>query len=175
MDILLSEKLKLHMRVARGWLLRKIKKQHGLTIDDIIFDLEHTSDKAVKKIWEIAKKNAEECIMPHQRNETKLWAAILLWILVKDTAYRDIFYAIAKEILDAKDDIYDNIAKLAKVPEHWYANAHKKSQDRTGEKQRSGELLDQGRSYDETIAVSSKQKPRLSKNAQDVEPLNIYK
>lgn len=176
MDVIIADKLKLHMRIARGWLLRKIKKEFGVTLDDIVFDLENTGDPSVKEIWAILKKNANECIMGHQRNETKLWGAIMLWILSKDTAYRDLFFTTARDMLDVKDKIYDNIQSLAKDPEHWYPNAHQKSVIRRREGQESGELLEGGRPYDETVLVPSIQKPRIMKGhkGRDVEPVKIY-
>jgi len=172
MDIELSKKLKIHLRLARGWLLKKMKKEFGVTIDDIIYDIEHSGNPSVIQIWKTVKKNAEECVMKHQQRETKLWAAIFLWILSKDTAYRDLYFAIAKELLEAKDAIYPEIKKLAKDPEHWYANAHKKSMDRRKKGQQEGTLLDRGRPYDETMAVPFIQNKRL-KGGEKVEPVNI--
>ena len=165
------------MRVARGWLLKKIKKEHGMTIDDIIYDLEFTGDASIKVLWGIVKSNANEIIMTHQRNEIKLWSAVFLWIISKDTAYRDMFFSIAKQILDAKDEIYDDTCKLAKDPEHWYPNAHQKAIIRRNKGQKDGTLLERGRPYDETILVPAVQKPRIIKprKGRDVEKVIVYK
>jgi len=175
MDIVIADKIKLEMRIARGYLLRKIKKEYNTTLDDIIYDLECSGNPVVTQIWNTVKKNADECIMDWQRKEVKIWSAIFLWILSKDTAYRDLFFVIGKELLDAKDKIYPELLKLAKDPEHWYPNAHQKSMDRRTEMKQKGELIEGGIPYDESIAVPSRQKKRILNVGRDVEPVILYK
>lgn len=170
MNITPADKEKKLIRLALWWFKRKYKKgEHSKSIKD---DMEHCGNPVIRKVRKLIK---EECIdniseyEKHQREAIEEVGTFLLWILYKDTAYRQPAMWLLEKLYEKEDEIRPHIKKYLTKPENWYVNEWSKSKQITKEKRENGELADGHFSDAETYFVPELQQERFKKINKEIE------
>ena len=148
------------IRLAAWWLKRKYNK-NGKT-DAIHDDMINCGNPVIRKLYKLI--DASDFIKEkYQKNTMKELSELLLWIIYKDTAYRDPFFYVLKQALDMKEDIYDDVCKYYKDPADWYVNIWNDAKAKTQELKDKGEIADVPHSMSgaETYFVPRIQEDRL--------------
>lgn len=162
MDILAAEKPKKLIRLA-VWLLRKKLGDagHGYAIHH---DMIHSANPVMKYLTEKINKASENITdEEYQRNTVRELSELALWIVSKDTGYRDIFFWLLNDILEDADGLKEALKEYVKPPEKWYVNVWSKTKANTKKLRKDGKISKYAMSHDEEIFTPSIQKKRLEK------------
>ena len=159
MDIYQSHIHKKTIRAAT-WLLRK-KLGKTAEVDAIHSDLTCCGNAAVQLIVGLLNDASNEMKAPYQKKTVKQLGELLVWIVYKDTAYRDPLFWMLYQI--GNKQIQDAVRPYVKEPEDWYVNLWEKSKEHTKELRERGEIRAHGMSPDEEIFTPALQRKKLSK------------
>ena len=154
MDIAPADRSKKIIRFAL-WYARK-KLAEGKTKDEISYDMQHCGNPIIRRIYNKINEGLDEIKEEPQRNRTKEVAEFFLWILNKDTAYRQPFFYILNEMLKDKE-MFKGIEKYVTEPDKWYVNQWHESKEVTKKKREDGKITDRELSPAELIYVPNEQ------------------
>jgi hypothetical protein len=158
-QILGAEKEKKTVRLA-VWLLHK---KLGKSTEDIANDLKNCGNPVFREMFEVLRETCENIERPFQRKTAYEIGVIFLWIMYRDTAYKDpAYYGIMKILLRAPE-LLTMLKPLVKPPKHWYVNVWHQSKKNTETLKEEGKIPEYAKSPDEDIFVPSKQYRKLKK------------
>lgn len=161
MDIMGAEKQKKYIKLAL-YLLRK--KLNGCsTSGDIYQDMDCCSNPAVRIIRDIIKEEASKFDTKYHSKVMEDCGLLGLWIMYKDTAYRDSFFNLIRAILDHKEELEKVIEPYLKDKEDYYVNTWIRSRKKTAELRKKGVIPEYAKSHEETIFTPTAQQKRLKK------------
>lgn len=161
MQITKADKEKRLLRLAMWWFKKKYNNKGNS--EDIRDDIEHCGNPIIRVIHEEMMKglDAIDSDAKHQKDIPKDVGDFLLWILYRDTAYRQPAFYILKNILDRKEEILEYMNKYYDEPENWYANRWRESKRITQEQVENGELPEGSMSESETYFTPEIQAQRF--------------
>jgi len=108
---------------------------------------------------------ASDKIKPYwQRRMTRQYGQLIIWIVAKDTAYRDVFFWMLSEILKRADKLLVIIEPFVKPPEEWIPNIWHDSKERTSKLRKEGKLPTNMHSFEESMYIKSTQNKRHERN-----------
>lgn len=148
---------KWYFRIAMNWFIKKYSggKNSRLIHEEmmncgnpIIHYFLNLKDDVVSNISEREK---------WQRSNIDNIAEFFLWILYKDTAYRQIFFWSLKKLMDDKKILLPDINKYYNKPEEWFVNIYSEAKNLTDNKRNTGEIPKTNLSHAESFFV-----PRLT-------------
>jgi len=153
-DIYFGELQKKLIRIGAELIRRKM----GASTQVIDYDIEGSSNEVVKALDKIIVGTATRIKSKYQQRMIKDYGRLALWILTKDTAYRDAFFWMLYNLLKNADKLLKLIEPYVKDPSEWYPNVWVDS------KEKSRELKKQNRIPDYEMSISEKVfKPRNNK------------
>lgn len=149
-DILLGETAKKVIRAAEKLVLWKLKTD----IDVMAQDMEHCPNPVFKSLYQTILAAGSYIQHNHQKNVVqRLGAKLGVWILYKDTAYRDVTIWILYQILKRADTLLPLVKQYYKEPEDWYPNLWEDSMKHSKKLKEKGEIPDHKKSPLEEIFV----------------------
>ena len=128
-------------------------------------DLKTCGNPLFYKIYRILKKDLHDNISEkekHQRAAILDVGGFLLWILYKDTAYREPAVYALKKVLDMKDELMPLIEEYYDEPENWYVNKWSESKEKTKQLRDAGKLGSNELSEEETYFSPAVQQARIA-------------
>lgn len=139
---------------------------HHLKVDMNIVDenLRFYPNPVIKNLNAILTIAANQIKPYWQRRMTLQYGQLILWLIAKDTAYRDIFFWILNEILKRADELRIMIKPFVKPPKQWIPNIWFDSQSKTKQLRAKGEIPENGFSFEESMWVKNMQDERYNKN-----------
>ena len=161
MDIMLGETQKKLIRLAVRLLRRKLGK--CATQGNLHNDMINCGNPGIARIHRTVEKWAKQLNSDFQRETTLELSELGLWILYKDTAYRDVFFCILADLLIHSDELLEEIKPYVKHPDKWYTNNWVKSKEKSKKLKDSGEIPPYAKSLEESIYTPSEQNKRLKK------------
>jgi hypothetical protein len=178
LDIPGADKTKLKYKLFMHFILKeafKKAKELGMITDsdkkiiDIMHDdLKNCTNYPIRKLYfkmlESAKGMGEE----YQANVISELGVPILWILYRDTAYRDPFFWMLNEMIQDPDFI-SNLKQYVKPPEMWYCSNWRKSKESTANLKARGELSTFEMSEEEKIFVPKYQQEKHDRILKDYE------
>ena len=138
MDIAFTEKDKQIIRLTL-WVLRKKLGTHG-SAKKIKEEMQVCSNDAVRNIAKIIIDHAETIKCPYQRGIVTDLSMLFLWILLHDTAYRNVAFAILDDILCNSKELRAMIKPFIVPSEKMYPNVWKDSKDITEQQKEDGRI-----------------------------------
>jgi len=160
-DILSGEKSKKYIRLA-VWMLRK-KLGEDATPAKVNIDLAHSANPVVQFLCGLIGDASQEIKEDYQRNTVRELGELLLWILGKDTGYRDILWWTLKQICDHHEEIERYLDGYVQEPPKWYVNVWHDTKESTRKLQKKKLIPKHAMSPSEEIFVPSKQVRKLNK------------
>jgi len=154
-----GDKHKKLIKIAEGWLRKKI----GASISVVHEDLEHCGNPIFARLAIYLNQAADEVQRDYQQKIIRDYGELFLWIMYKDTAYRDPAFWILYQMLEHADVLKKELEQYVKDPEDWYVNAWNESKKNTAEKRKEGKIPKNRKSFDESIFTPPEQLRRLKK------------
>lgn len=156
-DIIFGDDIKHSVRLAAWWLRKEYGKQ-----GDIHNDVVNCGNPIIKEIHTIIYDASNQIKEKYQRAIGIDYPELALWILYKDTAYRQIFFYVLKKLMDRKDELMPFLNEYYVEPKDWYVNRWWDGKDATDKKKKSGELADVpgNMSFEETFLTPMYQMER---------------
>jgi len=161
MDIMGGEKQKKLIQCA-VYLLRK-KLGSCATAKNIHNDMGNCGNPAIKRVNDTIQKYAQLIEPKYQRNMTSELSELGLWILYKDTAYRDVFFCILADLMIHSDELLAELKPYIKKPHEWYPNVWWRSRKRSKDLKDSGKIPPYAKSHEESIFTPTEQNKRLNR------------
>ena len=139
---------------------------HHLKVDMTIIDenLSFAPNPVIKNLNSIILIGSDQIKPYWQRMMFRQYSQLILWIISKDTAYRDVFFWILNEILKKSDEIQKMIKPYVKPPSEWIPNLWYDGVQTTKKLKKKGELPDDVHSFEESMFVRKIQKERYKRN-----------
>lgn len=151
MQIVPADDNKRLIRLGLWWFHRKY---NGSEESKYIYeDLKTCGNPLFYKIYRILKRDLHDNISEHekhQRNAILDVGGFLLWILYKDTAYRQPAVYALKKVLDMKDELMPLIEEYYAEPENWYVNQWSESKQNSKKLKKEGKIGSNELSVEET-------------------------
>jgi len=161
MDILFADKPKKFVR-AGMWLLRK-QLGKDATIANIRSDLKHSGNPAVYLFAQMLGYAGKEIKEEYQAKVVKDLGEFFLWLMYKDSAYRDIFFWLLDQMLQRATDVRKWIKPYVKDPHDWNVNIWHRSKKRTEKLRKEKRIPPYQKAFDENLFVPSEQLKKLKK------------
>lgn len=168
MEITPADKDKRLIRLAAWWIRKKYKDSTNK--NSIKEDMEACGNPAIKKMYDILQDISEEITEVYQKNTMSELTELVLWIMYKDTAYRQPFFYTLKKLFDMKDELMPLIEKYYEEPSEWFVNAWHDAKMETKKLKKEGKManLNTNMSAAETYFVPSVQQDRFRKIEDDM-------
>lgn len=160
-DVLSADKPKKFVR-AGVWLLRK-KLGKAATAEAISSDLRNSGNPAIYLFAQMLDYAGKQVKERYQAKVVKDIGEFFLWIIYKDTAYRDIFFWILDQILQRAVDIRKWIKPYVKDPHDWNVNVWHRSKARTEKFRKENKIPPYMKAFDENLFVPSEQQKKFKK------------
>ena len=120
MDIMMADKNKKYIRAA-VWLLRK-KLGESATAPAVHDDLKHSGNPVIYLLSQILTYAGGEIKERYQAKVVRELGEFFLWIMYRDSGYRDVFFWIFDQILQRADEVREWIKPYVKEPKDWNVN-----------------------------------------------------
>lgn len=137
-DIIFSEREKrlinISVKTLRKLLGKKASHQY------ILDEMETCANEAVRNISAIIRENCSHIEEKYQREMTEELSILALWIILHDTAYRDVGFSILDDVLKNATILRKMIRPFVKPFKEWYCNLWCKSKKVTT-KQREDDII----------------------------------
>jgi hypothetical protein len=121
-DILPADEMKYELRLGLWYIKRKLKKEYGITMEQIKDDLENSGNPVISILWGEVKNTADKVKEVYQKQMILEFPMVALWIMYKDTAYTNPFMYIMKNLMDKKDKLMPFLEKYYREPKDWHVN-----------------------------------------------------
>ena len=154
-EIAPADKEKWYLRIAMNWFIKKYSG--GKNSKEINEEMENCGNSVIRYIRRL-KKELHDNISPrekHQRRMVNELGDFLLWIMYKDTAYRQMFFWALKHMMEDKDDLMPVINEYYREPKDWYVNVWSDAKQKTKDLRKQGKLKEGQLSEEEKYFVPS--------------------
>lgn len=145
-------------------LLLKLAYRH-LKVDLFVIDenLRFFPNPVIKNLNSILVIGANQLKSEWQQKMVQQFGQLILWLIAKDTAYKDVFFWILNEILKKSDELQVLIKPYVKPPEKWFPNLWFDSVEKTKRLRKEGKIPKNMHSFEETMYIKSIQDKRYEK------------
>ena len=135
LDLYLMKKILLYIE-------NRIKYDTFSRYNDIHSDMQAISNKAVNYVFNIVQEELDSVNDEDLKRISVMFAEMMLWIVPRDTAYRDPFFWSLNKIGNPsiRKCIKEHPTRLVKHPKDWYGAVLFRARDKTQELRKSGEL-----------------------------------
>lgn len=133
-------------------------KYLGTDKEVISEDLEYCPNPVFSVMNKIITNATSKLKAPHQKRIIETYAQFGLWVLYKDTGYRDPAIYIIWKLLKNADKLLPIIENQVKSPEEWYANLWVNSKEESKRLRTEGKIPNFGKSPQEALFTPSIQR-----------------
>lgn len=161
MDIMLADKNKKYIRAAI-WMLRK-KIGDSATAPAVHDDLKHSGNPVIYLLSQILTYAGNQIKEPYQSKVVRELGEFFLWIMYRDSGYRDVFFWILDQLLQRADEVRQYIKPYVKEPKDWNVNIWHDTKANTKKLQKEKRIPPYQKAFDENIFVPSEQRKKLKK------------
>lgn len=160
-DIAEGERLKKVFRMLLKLGYKYLRKDMRKVGDD----LNHSQNPVIKNLNAliVIAANNLHTRDNYQKNMTLGYGQAGLWLITKDTAYRDIFFWTLDKMLDHPDEFKKMLKPYVKPPEEWITNLWENSRLKSDRLKAEKKIPADDKSFEETIFTPSIQNERHKK------------
>lgn len=138
LDIVPADKEKWYLRIAMNWFIKKYSG--GKNSKDIHEEMQDCGNPVIRYFSRLKNKIVNDISERHHTKMIEQFTEFLLWIMYKDTAYRQIFFYALKHMMDNKETLMPIIESYYREPQDWYVNRWSESKKITKKKREKGEI-----------------------------------
>lgn len=158
-DIIHGERLKKVFRMLLKLGYKTCKRDMRM----IANDLQYTQNPVIKNLNQLVMLGASQ-FNPKggkwQRDMMLAYSQAMLWMVTKDTAYRDVFFWTLDKAFDHPEEFKKMLKPYVKSPSEWTTNQWVASKHKSDKLKREGKIPQNGKSLEETIFTPSIQDKR---------------
>lgn len=158
MDIMHANLQKKYIQLGIKLLRRKLGE--SASVEGVKSDLENCGNPVFARIYKTMIETSSEIKGNWQRKTVEEIGGLLLWILYRDTAYKDIAIYILNEVLKDADKYKEDLKPYLKEPKDFYVNEWVESKELTAKKEGIGQY---GRSFAEEVFTPTIQRKKWKK------------
>jgi len=149
-DINHGDKAKFTIRLMMWYFHKKYDSNKNKNIS---FDIENCGNPVIRLLRKKIRNTTKHIQTEYHNTVSNDMVDLMLWILYKDTAYRQPFFYALKDILDSKDELMPMLEKYIVEPDDWYMNRWKKAKELTYEQRKDKKIPSLGMSVEEKFFV----------------------
>jgi len=138
LEIKPADREKWYIRIAMNWFIKKYSDGKNSKI--IHEEIADCGNPIIRFMIKQRNKLTDKILERYQVEMIEKFSDFGLWIMYKDTAYRQVFIWFLKQILDNKKTLMPLVNKYYVDIDDMYVNLWSKSKKKTKEMQESGEL-----------------------------------
>ena len=142
------------IRMGLKVICKKISKKEPVRNDDIAC----SPNPVVKVLDKLVEVTADNIRPKWQHKSTRTFGKFFLWLVAKDTAYKDAFFWALHKLLKMSDKLLPLIEPYVKPPEEWFPNLWQDGKDDTKRLQDKGAIPKNALSLVESQFLSNKNK-----------------
>jgi hypothetical protein len=146
-DILFGEYPKKILRMT----MVLVRKRLGASIEIVDQDMDICQNEAIKAIDTVLVAASNQIIAPWQQKMSKEFGRLALWILYKDTAYKDMFIWMLHQILKHADKLLPVVEKMVKQPDEWTPNVWWKARQTSEKMRQENKIPKNWKSLEESV------------------------
>lgn len=154
-----GNKYKRIIKIADMWLRSKL----GASVKQVHYDMSNCGNPVFQELTRIVNEGGDLIDAEYQKRIVKNYGELFLWILYKDTAYRDVTIWMLNEILKNSDQLKHDLKPYLKDPKDMYVNSWVKSKEHSDEAKKANRISRSAKSLDEYIFTPSVQQKMLRK------------
>jgi len=166
-DIFAADKIKKHIKLAL-WYVRK-KYTDGRTKNQIDDDLSNSGNMVIRILNEEIVKSVNKINACYHKDISKEMAQLLIWIMYKDTAFREVFFDTLDNTLKRQEQLKKELQQYLSPPEKWYVNLWYKTKENTKKSREKGEISSFEQSYDENIFTPGFQEQEMKRFLDEIQ------
>jgi len=106
------------LRMGLGAVCKRLKKKEPARNDDLTC----SPNPVIRILDKLVVVTADNLKSPWQHDSAKTFGRFFLWLMAKDTAYRDAFFWALYKLLKMADKILPLLEPYVKPPEEWFPN-----------------------------------------------------
>ena len=167
LDIIPADKPKKLFRIAMWWLRKEYAKE--ATKVDIHDDMINCGNPIIRYFYKELMQMADGIEEKHQSGLIREFGEFALWVVYRDTAYRQPFVYMIKNLLDKKDEFYPIVEKYYKEPKDWYVNLWHDAKEITKKQRAEGKIINSELSEAEKYFVPGVQHKRLIETGKELD------
>lgn len=133
--------------------LKLMYKHLKVDMKEMSENLEYFPNPVIKNLNSILVIGANQVKPSWQRNMVKKFGQLGLWMIAKDTGYRDVFFWILNEILKRATELQVMIKPYVKDPKDWIPNIWLDSQNKTEQLRKDGKIPEYEHSFEEKMYI----------------------
>ena len=155
LEIRPADKEKWYLRIAMDWFVKKYSG--GKNRNEISDEMDNCGNQFIRYMRRLKGKTINN-IAKREKHQIRMINEVgdfLLWIMYKDTAYRQIFFWFMKQLMDDKENLMPMIEKYYVEPEDWYVNIWSEGKDKTDKQRAEGKIGKHELSEEEKYFVPS--------------------
>jgi len=122
-----------------------------------------TANKPIKILNKLVLVASEHFRAPWQAKTTKTFGQVALWLCLKDTAYRDVFFWALYKLLKMAEKLIPLVEPYVKEPKDWYPNQWIDSLNDTKKGRKDGSIPANGKSEAEKMFTPVIQEEQFKK------------
>ena len=122
-----------------------------------------TTNKPIKSINNLILIASGKLKAPWQKRQAKIFGQMFLWLALKDTAYRDIFFWSLYKLLKMANKLLPLVEPYVKEPKDWYPNQWLDTLAESNKQKKEGKIPANGKSNQELMFTLAVQTERLNK------------
>ena len=142
------------IRMGLRVICKKISKKELVRNDDIAC----SPNPVVKILDKLIEVTADNLKPKWQHDSTRTFGKFFLWLMVKDTAYRDAFFWALYKLLKMADKLIPLLEPYVKPPEEWFPNVWQDGIDATAKGRKDGTIPQNGLSHVESMFAKPKKR-----------------
>ena len=133
---------------------KKIGKKEFVRNDDIAC----SPNPVIKILDKLIEVTADNLKPKWQHDSTRTFGKFFLWLVAKDTAYRDAFFWALYKLLKMADKLLPLLEPYVKPPEEWFPNVWQDGINATYEGKKNGTIPENGLSQIELMFAKDKKR-----------------
>lgn len=154
-----GDKYKKIVKIAIGWARKKL----GANVEKVHEELEVCGNPIFARIAVLINATADNIDAKYQSKVVRELGELFLWILYKDTAYRDMVFWILWQLLEDPERLKKELEYYVKDPEEWYVNVWVRTKAQTKKLQDEGKISKTRKAPSESIFTPTEQAQLLKK------------
>ena len=147
------------LRMGLGLVSRKLNKNANAREEC----LRITANKPISILNKLVLVASQSLKAPWQSKTVKTFGQFALWLCLKDTAYRDVFFWALYKLLKMAEKLIPLVEPYVKEPKDFYPNQWIDSLNATKQDKKDGKIPANGKSEAEKMFTPSIQKERFKK------------
>lgn len=162
MDVMGSERIKTIIRLVVYLFRKKLGK--CAEVQAVHNDMINCANPVFQLLTQIINEASNNITdEEYQQRTVKELGELALWLLYKDTGYRDILFWIMKQVCNNKEAFEKALENYYQEPEQWYVNVWSKTKKNSKKMRKKKQIPKYEVSPDEEIFVPQRQIKKLNK------------